>query len=213
MLAAVATLAATLTACGPDGPSQGKAERNRSTASAQVSAPPDCGPNSNLSQSEWMEQCSGSATASDTADKQPDTELAIGDTFAYTDGLKVTVDSIKLVTRYGEFDERPDADHTPFRVTFTITNGTSKPYTLDGLGYQAQGATTGGDTEPAFVEAGSKQMAGRLAPGRSGTFTAEYTIAKNDGKDIVFTVTRTDDAWIKNGSFLAEDPHWTGTIR
>lgn len=209
-LATIAILAATLTACSSE-PSQGTAERATAENSAPASETPDCGPDSDLSQAEWMEQCgSDSPTA---ADEQPDTELAVGDTFTYTDGLRVKVDSIRTITKYGEYDDKPDADQTPFRVTFTVTNGTKKPYDLDGLSETTQGATTGGQTTFLSVDTGSKQMIGRLAPGRSATFTAEYSIAKSDGKTILFTVSRTDEAWIESGSFLGEDPNWTGDIK
>ncbi|MEV1083727.1 hypothetical protein AB0I98_36880 [Streptomyces sp. NPDC050211] len=211
-LTTIAILAAALTACSE--PSQGKAER--ATSSTLASETPDCGPDSQLSQADWIDQC-GPAAGMETEPpdtKQADTELAVGDTFAYTDGIKVKVDRISTITRFGDFDDKPDADETPFRVTFTITNGTAKPYDLEeNFGYDAQGATTGGQTESLYVEAGSKQMAGRLAPGRSGTFTSEYSIAKSDGKDIVFTMTRTDEAWLEDGSFLGDDPHWTGAIK
>ncbi|MEI5520676.1 hypothetical protein WB388_08680 [Streptomyces brasiliscabiei] len=211
ILATAAILAATLTACSGDGPSQGTAERATAASSAPASKTPDCGPDSDLSQADWAEQCGSDSPAAD--DEQPDTELAVGDTFAYTDGLKVKVDSIRTVTRWGEYDDKPDADQTPFRVTFTITNGTKKPYDLDGLGQTTQGATTGGQTEFLYVEVDSKQMTGRLAAGRSATFTAEYSIAKSDGKEVLFTMSRTDDAWLESGSFLGEDPNWTGTIK
>ncbi|WP_244204159.1 hypothetical protein [Streptomyces africanus] len=157
----------TLTACSSDEPSQGKAERATAAVSSLASSAPDCGPDSDLSQADWLEQC---ASDSPTADEQPDTELAVGDTFAYTDCLKVKVDSIRTITRWGEYDTKPDADMIPLRVTFTITNGTKTPYDLDSFGYDAQGATTGGETEFLYIEADSKQIAGRLAPGRSGTF-------------------------------------------
>lgn len=48
---------------------------------------------------------------------------------------------------------------------------------------------------------------GRLAPAETGTFTSEYALAKADGLDIVFTMTRMDE----NMNILAEDPHWTGS--
>lgn len=212
-LVTAAILACTLSACSSDEPSQGKAERATAAASAPASESPDCGPDSGLSQADWMEHCAGEDPAADQAEEQPDTELAVGDTFAYTDGLKVKVDSISTITRFGEYDDRPDADRIPFRVTFSLTNGTKKPYDLDNFGYDAQGATTGGQTESLYVDTGSKQIAGRLAPGRSGTFTSEYSIAKSDGKDVLFTMSRMDDAWLENGSFLGEDPNWTGTIK
>jgi ribosomal protein L12E/L44/L45/RPP1/RPP2 len=209
-LATIAILAAALTGCSADEPSQGKAERATAAASAPASSTPDCGPDSGLTQAEWTEQCS---SASPAAEEQPDTELSVGDTFAYTDGLKVKVDSIKTITRFGEYDDRPEADRTAFRVTFTITNGTKKPYDLEGFGYDAQGATTGGQTETIYVELGSKLMTGRLAPGRDATFTSDYTLAKSDGKDVLFTVSRMDKEWLEDGSFLGEDPNWTGAIK
>ncbi|MBJ6617943.1 MULTISPECIES: hypothetical protein [unclassified Streptomyces] len=205
-----AVLTATLSACGSDESKQGTAERATAAAeSAPASSTPDCG-DGDLSQADWMEDC-----ADDGPEKgdRPETELAVGDTFAYTDGLKVKVDSITTITEWGEYDTEPEAGQTPFRVTWTITNGTKKPYDLDEFGYQAQGATTGGETESLYVELGSKQMTGRLAAGRSGTFTSEYSLAKTDGKDILFTMSRMDEQWLEDGSFLGEDPHWTGTIK
>lgn len=50
---------------------------------------------------------------------------------------------------------------------------------------------------------------GRLAPAKTGTFTSEYALPKADGLDIVFTMTRMDE----NMNILAEDPHWTGSIK
>ncbi|MFH9569726.1 hypothetical protein ACH4MG_04135 [Streptomyces sp. NPDC017454] len=191
-LVSAAVLAVMLTACSSDEPKQGTAERAAENASsAPASSTPD----------------------SPDQDEQPDTELAVGDTFAYTDGLKVKVDSITTITKWGEYDTKPEVGQTPFRVTWTVTNGTKKPYDLDQFGYQAQGATTGGETESLYVEVGSKQMTGRLAAGRSGTFTSEYSLAKTDGKDVLFTMTRMDEQWLEDGSFLAEDPNWTGTIK
>jgi hypothetical protein len=210
-LIGIAALAAALTACAGSH-EQGTAERATPTADKAAPQSADCGPNSTLSQSDWIDQCS-SGSASSTAD-QPDTELATGDTFAYKDGLKVKITGINKITRYGEYDDKPTAEKTAFRVVWTVTNGTNKPYDLDNLGYDATGATTGGETEPIYVEVDSKQMTGRLAPGHSGRFTSEYTIAKSDGKQIVFTMSRTDDTFLQDDSaYLGEDPHWTGTIK
>ncbi|MFE7441212.1 hypothetical protein ACFU7X_12190 [Streptomyces chartreusis] len=192
-LATFAALATTLTACSE--PAQGSAER----ATAAVSSPASSSPASDAS--------------AEDAGEQPDTELAVGDTFVYTDGLKAKVDSIRTITKWGEYDTKPDADMIPFRVTYTITNGTKKAYDLDGFGYNAEGATTGGQTEFLYVEADSKQAAGRLAAGRSATFTAEYSIAKSDGREVLFTMSRTDSAWLESGSVLGDDPNWTGTIK
>ncbi|MGW8572566.1 hypothetical protein [Streptomyces niveus] len=103
----------------------------------------------------------------------------------------------------------PEADQTGFRVSWDITNGSKKPIGLDAWGFDIQGATTGGTTEPVFAENGSRLMGGRLAPAKTGTFTSEYALPKADGLDIVFTMTRMDES----ADILAEDPHWTGSIK
>ncbi|WP_406461153.1 hypothetical protein OH768_39775 [Streptomyces sp. NBC_01622] len=211
VLVAIAAFVATLTACAGSH-EQGAAERATPTADKASSKSPDCGPNSTLSQSDWIDQCS-SNSAVPTTDK-PNTELAVGDTFAYKDGMKVQVNGINKITRYGEYGDKPSADKTAFRVVWTVTNGTTKPYDLDDMSSDAKGATNGGETESIYVEVDSKEMTGRLAPGRGGRFTSEYTIAKSDGTQIVFTMSRTDDAFLQDDSaYLGEDPHWTGTIK
>lgn len=64
------------------------------------------------------------------------------------------------------------------------------------------------------METGSKQIAGRLALGRSATFTSEYFIAKSDGEEVLFIMSRMDDEWLENDSaWTGEDPNWTGTIK
>ncbi|MEV8413623.1 hypothetical protein AB0P45_08410 [Streptomyces niveus] len=147
------------------------------------------------------------------ADEEPakDTELAVGDGFRYKDGVKVTVTKVSKLkaTDFGEYDVKPEADQTGFRVTWDITNGSKKPIDLDAWGFDAQGATTGGTTESVFAENGSRLMGGRLAPAKTGTFTSEYALPKADGLDIVFTMTRMDESV----DILAEDPHWTGSIK
>ncbi|NEE23034.1 DUF4352 domain-containing protein [Streptomyces sp. SID7499] len=207
--------AGALVACGTD-TEQGTAERSPTASSAPAQSP-DCGSDSTLSQSEWIEQCA-TATATPSAEqpstKLPNTELAVGDTFAYKDGVKVKIDSIRKITRFGEYDSGPDAGQIPFRVTFTITNGTDKPYDLDGLSPTAEGGTTGGQTSSLYVSIDSKEMNGRLAPGRAGTFTEEYSIARSDAASIVFSMSRSDKAWLQqNSAWLGVDPHWTGAIK
>ncbi|MFE5842540.1 hypothetical protein ACFQ7N_12940 [Streptomyces niveus] len=146
-------------------------------------------------------------------DEEPaeDTELAVGDGFRYKDGVKVTVTKVSKLKAadFGEYDVKPEADQTGFRVSWDITNGSKKPIDLDAWGFDAQGATTGGTTEPVFAENGSRLMGGRLAPAKTGTFTSEYALPKANGLDIVFTMTRMDE----NMNILAEDPHWTGSIK
>lgn len=203
-LITVAILATTLTACAGTDHQQGKAER--ATADAPSSSKsPDCGPDSTLSQSDWIDQCS-SATPTD---KQANTELTVGDTFAYNDGVKVTIASIRRLTAFGEWDDRPDANQTGYRVTWTILNGTKKPLDMDQWSETEQGATNGGDVTLLSIDKGSRSMTGRIAPGQTGTFTSESALDKTNGTKIVITMTRMDE----QADLLAEDPHWTGTIK
>ncbi|MFF3884046.1 hypothetical protein [Streptomyces sp. NPDC001914] len=200
-LIAIVICAGTLTACDAADHQQGKAER---AGSAAASKSADCGPDSNLSQSDWIDQC-GSLSPSE---KQPDTELAVGDTFVYNDGAKITVTSIRRLTAFGEWDDRPDADQTGYRVSWSITNGTKKPLDVDQWSESEQGATNGGEVTMLTVEKGSHSMTGRIAPGQTGTFTSESSLSKSNGTKIVITMTRMDD----QADMLADDPHWTGTI-
>lgn len=191
--AAVALLPLTA-ACGDS--DQGTAER-AATGEQADAAPADEDP----------------AAEEDPAEETPaeDTELAVGDGFRYKDGVKITVTKVSELRAadFGEYDTKPEADRTGFRVSWDITNGAKKPMDLDAWGFDAQGASTGGTTESISAENGARTMAGRLAPGKTGRFTAEYALAKSDGRDIVFTMTRMDES----ADILAEDPHWTGSIK
>jgi hypothetical protein len=200
-LITIAVVTAALTGCGSTAHQQGKAERAGGGAASKSA---DCGPDSNLSQADWMDQCA-SATP---AEKQPDTELAIGDTFAFKDGVKVTVLSVRRLTAFGEYDSGPEANQTGYRVTWTLTNGTKKPLDADQWSESEQGATNGGEVTMLSVEKGSHEMTGRIAPGQSGTFTSESALDKANGNKIVVTMTRMDD----QADMLADDPHWTGAI-
>ncbi|WP_413759623.1 hypothetical protein [Streptomyces sp. MMBL 11-3] len=153
------------------------------------------------------------APAEPVEEETPDTELAVGDTFRYTDGVEVTVDSINTITEFGTYDERPDAKDTAFRITWTVENGTGKPLDLDAWSFNPQGATTGGQTTFVYVEKGSKEMAGRLAPSRKGTYTGEYSLPRADGKEVVVEVSRMDDAWMENDNAFGDEPNWTGAIK
>lgn len=52
-------------------------------------------------------------------------------------------------------------------------------------------------------------MTGRIAPGQTGTFTSESALSRPNGAKVVITMTRMD----AQADMLAEDPHWTGTIK
>ncbi|MEW2546586.1 hypothetical protein AB0910_12535 [Streptomyces sp. NPDC047002] len=203
---AVGALIPLAAACGSH--DQGVAERATAHPAAGArDSSPDCSTNSTMSQADWMAKC---ATESPTPSASvPNTELAVGDTFAYNDGVKMAVNSIKTLTKFGEYDVGPDPDEYGFRITWTITNGTKKPLSLDDWSVEAEGASSGGSLEMLTVDDGSKEMTGRIAAGGRGTFTGEYAIHKADGKSIVVTATRLDTS----DGLLDEDPHWTGDIQ
>ncbi|MGW3911468.1 hypothetical protein ACWEBX_08045 [Streptomyces sp. NPDC005070] len=201
-LITIAVLAAALTGCGSSAHQQGKAERANGAAASKSA---DCGPDSNLSQADWMDQCASASPS----EKEPDTELAVGDTFAYNDGVKVTVQSIRKLTAFGEYDTGPEANQTGYRVTWAVLNGTNKPLDMDQWSEAEQGATNGGEVSMLSVEKGSRSMTGRIAPGQTGTFTSESALRKSNGTKVVITMTRMD----AQADMLAEDPHWTGTIK
>ncbi|WP_432169072.1 hypothetical protein [Streptomyces sp. 1222.5] len=200
-LIAIVVCAASLTACGETGHQQGKAERANGPAASKSA---DCGPDSNLSQADWMDQCASEKPS----EKEPDTELAVGDSFAYNDGVKITVTSIRRLTTFGEWDDKPDANQTGYRVSWSIANGTKKPLDVDQWSEAEQGATNGGQVTMLTVEKGSRSMTGRIAPGQTGTFTSEGALNRSDGTKLVVTMTRMDD----QADVLADDPHWTGVI-
>ncbi|MEU8827130.1 hypothetical protein [Streptomyces sp. NPDC048636] len=226
-LTTAAVLAAVLlpltAGCGSQ--EQGTAERGKSGDAAEKRDKADatkagkvgkaeCGPDSDLTQDEWMDTCvdedeeDATVDESGPEDKRPGTELAVGDTFRYDDGLKVTVTGIEKVTTFAEYDSPPSGDETAFRINITFDNRSENPVDLDEFSVNGQGATKGGDSEFTTWDTGSKEIAGRLAPGMSDTKNSDGVLDKQYGSQLLVTVTRmTEDAEV-----LAEDPHWTGPI-
>lgn len=192
-LAAAAALIAALslaTACG-ELPAQGTADRADSKPAAE-------------------EPTVDEAAEEEPAPEEPDTELKVGDAFKYNDGVTVTVSKISKLTQFGQWDVGPEKGETGFRVHWSVNNGSKKPISLDEWGATAGGASTGGETTMIMVEAGSKPLTGRIAPGKSAQFTDEYAIKASEGPSIVATMTRMD---LEDASILAEDPNWTGDIK
>lgn len=175
----------------------------------------DCGPDSELTQAEWMDTCvdedeeNGTVDEAGADDKRPNTELTVGDTFRYDDGLKVTVTGIKKVTAFTEYDNRPSGKETAFRISVKFDNQSKKPIDLGEFDVNGQGATKGGDTEITTWEIGSKEITGRLAPGMSDTKNSDGVLDKQYGTQMLVTVTRMSE----DSDILAEDPHWTGPIQ
>ncbi|MFE9391688.1 hypothetical protein [Streptomyces sp. NPDC006784] len=203
--ALIAAALLTATACGTDN-NRGIAERAPKKPAANAEqANKGCGKDSDLSQSDWEELCGPGAVGNGQA---PDTELKVGDTFKYPDGVRATISSISQLTQFGEFDDRPKANQIAFRVSLDVKNDSKKPVQLDDFAIDASGATNGGNVELFMVEAGAKQLMGRVAPGATAKGTNEFAITKSSGRQIVATVSRMDEDTI-----LDEDPNWTGPIR
>lgn len=178
MSAAAVTATLALTACGG---SQGTADRADAPANSQA------------------------AQGAEQPDEQPDTELSVGDAFEYADGVRFTVTSIREL-KPGPYDHVPDGA-TPFRITYTVENGSKNTLDLDQWSYNASGATNGGSAEPNAMD-GHKLMTGRLQPGAKGEFNSDYSLAGESGRSVAFEVMRMDDAV----DVLATPPTWTGDI-
>lgn len=156
-----------------------------------------------------FDEAAGDLPGAGAEDAAAQTELAVGDTYTYDDGLAVTIDSIDKLTQFGEYDDKPAADETGFRINITIENGTKKPFNLEETYLDVQGATNGGEVFMLYVEEGSKEMVGRLAPGVKTTKTAEFALGNEYGKTIVATFSRMDSG----ADMMASDPNWTGDIK
>ena len=207
IIAVVSVCALALTGCGSSSSTDTGASRAKSSKTDREKSHEetvDCA-DDNLSQADWMEHCADDAGS----EEAPATDLKFGQTFTWDDGVKVTVDSAKTITEFGEFDDRPEGGERLFRVNVTVDNGSKKPVDLEEFGVLVTGATNGGDAEIAFVEKGAKEMSGRLAPGVKDTKTSDWSLAKEYGSQVLVTVTRMSE----DADFFAQDPEWTGPIR
>lgn len=191
--AVILTAALPLTACSGDG--DGK-------KSKAAGASFDC-TSQDTTQAEWMEHCADD----NPGPPEQTTDLTFGKTYQWPDGLKVSVVSAKKVTKFGEYDRKPDPDETGFRVELKLTNGGKSPVKLDGLSTIIEGATNGGEAASTTYDAGSEPLEGRLAPGMTVTKNDDSVLETKHGKKIVVTVQRSSD------NFDLEFPEFTGTIQ
>lgn len=180
-------LTAALTACGSDGDS-----------TPDKPAPGATAPSDEAAGNDTPEEPEATA----------DRDLAVGHTYTYKDGLEVTVTAIRAMkdADYDEYAERPKGA-TPFVVEWKLNNGSSQPVDLDAWGYNAKGATTGGETDMVSL-ADRKDMTGRLAPGNEAQFNFGYALAEEHGTEVLFTLTRMDD----QADWSIDDPQWIGAI-
>ncbi|QPP05260.1 hypothetical protein G4Z16_01395 [Streptomyces bathyalis] len=140
---------------------------------------------------------------------EANTELKVGDTFTYEDGVNVTVASINEFTAFEEYGDTAEPNQTPFRIDVKFENGSGKPVNLDDFMVNGQGATKGGDAEFTSWTEDVKDITGRLAAGQSDTKNSDGVLDKKYGTKMVVTVTRVSD----DVDVMMEVPTWTGSIR
>ncbi|MEU1663538.1 hypothetical protein ABZ547_07980 [Streptomyces sparsogenes] len=158
----------------------------------------------NGDQAAWVEHCADKKPA---PAEQPSTGLAFGKSYRWPDGLEVSVASAKQVTQFGEYDSKPSANETGFRVELKLSNKGKTPAKLDDLSVIVEGATNGGEAASTTYETGSEPLEGRLAPGMTVTKNDDSVLGTKYGKKIVVTVQRMSD------DFDLEFPEFTGTIQ
>lgn len=211
-VAAAACLTLGATACGVDTDTGAGSDPKPKAGKSHTAKPKsreddvDCGPNSDLSQQDWIDLCGkGQGLGS-----EGETELKVGEEFRFEDGVKVTVDRIVPIpaSDLGEYDTPPSPNQNAFRAYVKVTNGSKKTIELDYFMADAAGATNGGAPEMFPVETGTKPMAGRIAPGQSGEGTGEWVLGKEYGTKIAVSVMRSTE-----DDVFADEPTWTGNIR
>jgi hypothetical protein len=197
-------LLAALTACGGGGKDPAdKPEAVSSKPSASAAQPSqskvDCS-DENLSQAEWLDNCSDQADGKSAG-------LKFGQSYTWPDGLKVTVVEAKRFTDYDkELLESADPGSMDFRVKVRVENTGKAPAALDDLSTIIEGATNGGEASSTLFEKGSEPLEGRLAPGVSTVKTDDNSIESKYGKKIVVTVQRSSE------DFSLDFPEFTGEI-
>lgn len=207
--AAVVLLAVFTAACSGDG--GGGSPRAEASQSASKKAAEETGvdcSDEDLSQADWMERCSGDAagTGGDGTEGQA-TGLRFGESYAWPDGLKVTVAGAKVFTDYDtELLESARPGERDFRVTLKLENTGEAPVALDDLSLIIEGATNGGQAATTTFEKGSEPLEGRLAPGVSVTKTDDNMLETKYGRKVVVIVQRASD------NFDLEFPEFTGQI-
>ncbi|WP_151482349.1 hypothetical protein [Streptomyces albicerus] len=193
--AAAAAICLPLTARGSGSDPKPAAEpADKPSASRTV----DCS-DETLSQEVWIDNC---------MPEPPNTDLKLGESYTWLDGVKTSVTKIERITGpYQQGDTRPDTDETLFRVHIAFSNGADIPVKLDEFSTFIDGATNGGEAAIGSYQAGEEPIVGRLAPGGNVTKTAEYIIDDKYGTKVVVTVQRGKEASEPGGY-----PEFTGTI-
>ncbi|WP_326594354.1 hypothetical protein [Streptomyces sp. NBC_01294] len=205
--AATALIAATLTACG------NSADGARAGASPTASSyTVDCTDPSQPPEKRWG--CADPVTPSGKPTAQAPKQnknLAIGETYAFSGGQKVTIASVQPHTRKWidtytrDWEVKPDRDNV-FRVTVSIDNQSGAPFELNGSFTAVDGATVGGKAESLMPnDPDFREVEGTIAAGRSAQFHADFHMRKELGNEVLI---RFD--WL--GGDVTEAPVWAITI-
>ncbi|MCX4673585.1 hypothetical protein OG453_44325 [Streptomyces sp. NBC_01381] len=194
LAAVLAAFTLPLTACGGSSDPKEPEPADKPAASQGV----DC-EDENLSQEEWIDNCQPDP---------PDTDLKLGESYTWTDGVKTTVTKIERITGpYQQGDTKPSAKETLFRVHIAFSNGADIPVKLDEFSTVIDGAINGGEAAMGTYQAGEEPIAGRLAPGAKATKTDENIIEKRYGDKVVVTIQRGMEVDEPSGY-----PEFTGAI-
>ena len=192
ILAAITAATLSLTSCADD-----DAEPTRATEPAEQPAV------------EESEDEPAAEEPEDEAAAMPD-DLAWGDTHNWNDGVSVTITGVTEVpdTDLGEFDrEFMTEGHSPLAVEVTITNDGEAPLDLTEFSFLVNGATTGGEGEPLFLE-GDEFLEGRLAPGQSRDHTEHVGFDVDEyGSDLTVETMRFHE------DMDFDYPIWVGAIQ
>lgn len=128
------------------------------------------------------------------ATRAPSTHLGFGGTYAWPDGVKVSVTGARVFTDYNTgAGESHDPGTTDFRITLRVTNGGKAPVDLGGLSVIVQGATNGGEAATTTFENGSQPLEGQLASGVTAVKTDDESLETAYGRRIVVRVQRVAD--------------------
>jgi hypothetical protein len=151
-----------------------------------------------------MEHCAEEASEDDGAKT---TGLKFGESYAWPDGLKVSVVEAKRFTNFDkDVLESASPGSIDFRVKLKVENGGKAAVALDDLSLIVEGSTNGGEAAFTIFSKDSEPLEGRLAPGVSAVKTHDNVLESKYGKRIVVTVQRSSD------DFSLSFPEFSGEI-
>lgn len=192
---AVLTAGLLLTACSSSDDTSATNKPATTTAATGF----DCA-DPNLAPADKLANCTG-------PDNGQPLQQAFGKTYAWPDGVKVTVTGAKVFTGYDKsIGEKATAGGIDYQVMVKVTNGGKQPFDLSSLSVITAGATNGGQAAAIGWSNAAPPLEGTLAPGVTVVKADAETLETQYGKKIVVTVQRASD-----GATQAF-PEFTGSI-